>query len=173
MGLRIPPNQIVESKYTSGNEYMFAKTYKEYKGYYYEMNGKNFAGKEFNVNNPEIIKIDNPTNNKLKFNPSTYIYGAISGVQLVTQIATPYFFKPTESDIQKGQVTRYFAKKTNENPFIIKEINQDTYKTLQSDPLYQTTSIIFIFSPGYPNGLPQSIDDAEKQMPGIKAFLGL
>ena len=40
MGLRVPQNQIVESKYTSGNEYMFAKTYKEYKGYYYEMSGK-------------------------------------------------------------------------------------------------------------------------------------
>ena len=43
MGVRVPQNQIIESKYTSGNEYMFAKTYKEYKGYYYEMSGKQFA----------------------------------------------------------------------------------------------------------------------------------
>jgi hypothetical protein len=173
MGLRVPPNQIVESKYTSGNEYMFAKTYKEYKGYYYEVSGKKFAGKEFNVNNPEIIKINNPTNNKLKFNPSTYIYAAISGVQLAGSIITSHMFKPTESDIQKGQVTRYFSKKINGNPIIIKEIDQDTFKTLQSNPLYQTIAILFVFSPGYTNGVPQDLDEKEKEFSGIKAFLGL
>jgi hypothetical protein len=40
MGIRIPKNQTVESKYTSGKEYMFVSTQNEYKGYYYEMNGK-------------------------------------------------------------------------------------------------------------------------------------
>ena len=36
MALRILKNLIVTSKYTSGGEYMFKSTQKEYKGYYYD-----------------------------------------------------------------------------------------------------------------------------------------
>ena len=168
MGVRVPQNQIIESKYTSGNEYMFAKTYKEYKGYYYEMSGKQFAGKEFNVNNPEIIKIDNKSNNKLKFNPLTYVYGAISGVNLVSSTVSS-IPNSNNSSTNAGieNIVKFYCKKINQQPIIIKEISEDTYKSLQSDPLYQTTYV------GVYQNRNQTPDDAEKKIPGIKAFLGL
>ena len=58
MALRILKNLIVTSKYTSGGEYMFKSTQKEYKGYYYELNGKIYAGKEFKTASYELLKID-------------------------------------------------------------------------------------------------------------------
>ena len=169
MGLRVPQNQIVESKYTSGNEYMFATTYKEYKGYYYEMSGKKFAGKEFNINNPEIIKIDNKSNNKLKFNPLTYVYGVVSNVSLsnssITSLPTTNF--PDISNAGSDNIVRFYCKKVNQQPIVIKEIDEATYKSLQSNPLYQTTFV------GTYQGKAQTIDDAEKKIPGVKAFLSV
>ena len=50
---------------------------------------------------------------------------------------------------------------------IIKEIDENTYKSLITNSLYQVTFI------GTYQGKTQSIDEAEKQLPGIKAFLGL
>ena len=55
--MRVPANIITENKYTIGKEYIDKKTHKLYQGYYYELNNKFFAGKEFNNNAPEIIKI--------------------------------------------------------------------------------------------------------------------
>ena len=76
VNVRIPQNQII-SKYTAGNEYMLTKTQNEYKGYYYELNNKTFAGKTFDPNNPEIVKIKSDKFNKLLSKASTYAYGAI------------------------------------------------------------------------------------------------
>ena len=50
MGLRIPQNQVVQSKYTAGKEYIIESTYREYQGYYYEFNGKYYEGNTFNFN---------------------------------------------------------------------------------------------------------------------------
>ena len=54
MSVRIPSNQIVKSKYTIGKEYMFESTYREYQGYYYELNGKLFAG---NMTLPSMFSV--------------------------------------------------------------------------------------------------------------------
>ena len=40
MALKLPKNQIATSKYTSGGEYVTDKEYKNYQGYYYELNNK-------------------------------------------------------------------------------------------------------------------------------------
>jgi len=53
--MKVPAN-IIETKYTSGNEFVFSFNYKYYQGYYYELNDKIFAGKEFNINAPELVK---------------------------------------------------------------------------------------------------------------------
>lgn len=182
--LRIPPNQIV-SKYSSGNEYMFVTTQKEYKGYYYEINGKLFAGKVFNPNNPEIVKINSNKFNKLLGNASTYVYGVISGVKIpnvpfnstpTTTLNTTDVIDASSSNMNdtvafindKNNITlKFYCKKVNQQPIIIKEIDENTYKSLQKDPLYQTTFV------GTYQNKTQTADDAEKQVQGIKAFLNL
>ena len=80
MSIRIPKNIIVESKYTSGNEYMFKSTQKEYKGYYYEMNGKIFAGREFKINSNELLKINIKNINPLLSRATTSVYGLLSNI---------------------------------------------------------------------------------------------
>jgi hypothetical protein len=164
MGIRIPKNQTVESKYTSGGEYMFASTQNEYKGYYYELNNKTYAGKEFNTNNPEIIKIKSDKYNTLLGSAATYIYGIVSGVKLNNNKPTSIPL-PSNPDVIDRNTLQFYCKKINSN--IIKVIDEETFISLQKNPIYQTT-----FTGTY-NNKTQTPDDAEQQMPGIKAFLGL
>jgi hypothetical protein len=188
MGLRLPQNQAVTSKYTSGKEYMFNSTYREYIGYYYELNGKTFAGKEFNINALELIRFNSGKVNDLLTHPSTYIYGKISGTKITqTKITSlPQPTPPSTNDLYEttsenqginsrvssltllndpSTSLQFYCSKINSN--IIKLIDENTYVKLQSDPLYKTTYI------GTYNNKTQTPNDAEKQLPGIKAFLDL
>lgn len=166
MGLRIPQNQTVTSKYTAGKEYMFVQTYREYIGYYYELNGKLFAGKEFNLKAPELMKINSDKVNKLLTNPATFVYGKISSTKIPDKKPISYQFQKTDPNIQ--YINRYFIQNIiNVNPILIKEINEENYKQMQSNPLYKT--IVIKWDTIFNNDVV--IEQAEKQMPGIKSFL--
>lgn len=165
MGIRIPKNQIVQNKYTTGKEYMFIKTYREYQGYYYELNGKTYAGKEFNPGAYELIKIQSNSVNNLLTNPSTYIYGKVSGNKISTFKPQSHVFQNNNPNVR--YVDRYFIQKININPILIKEVNEEIYKQSQSDPLYKSVTIRW-------DTIGDNIvalDKAEKQMPGIKEYL--
>lgn len=164
--LRVPKNKIVESKYTSGGEYIFAKTYEKYQGYYYETNGKTFAGKEFDINNKEIIKINKDTNNKLKTNPFTYVYGMLSNNKLINSKFNSIPFSPSNKDYENGFVMRYFIKQVNSNPIIIKETDKNGLEQQTNNPLYQTLEVKYKF-----NISDKELDEFDKKMPGLKAFL--
>lgn len=167
MALRIPKNIIVTSKYTSGKEYMVISTYKEYKGYYYELNNKIFAGKEFDPNAPELQKIEVSKINPLLTKASTYLYGLISNVKLNQPRPVSKSYNPTLEELNKGFVMRYFAKKLNETPIKIKEIDETSFKELKQNPIYQVISMNW--STLGDNEILKI--QAEKEMPGIKAFL--
>jgi hypothetical protein len=172
MGLRIPQNQVVQSKYTAGKEYIIESTYREYIGYYYELNNKFFAGKELDLNAPLLIpfpKNNNDNNiNKLLTNSATYVYGRISKTKILNNKVTSQPKSDTSTNTDKGGALflQFFCKKINSNPILIKSIDEDTYIKLQKDPLYITTFI------GTYNKKSQSIEEAEKQVPGIKDFVG-
>lgn len=166
MSLRIPKNKIVENKYTSGGEYIFADSYNNYQGYYYVTNGKIYAGKEFNVNNKEIIKINKEQNNKLKSNPFTYIYGVISKTNIISNKIPSIPFNPTNKDYENGFIMRYFVKKINSNPIEIKETDKNGFERIKSDPLYQNLEVKYKF-----NISDKELDELDKKMPGLKAFL--
>ena len=157
MGLRIPTNQIITNKYTSGKEYMFVSTYREYIGYYYELKGKTYAGKEFNINAPEIILIHSDQVNKLLTNPNTYIYGKVSGTKIVKTKVVSAPFTGNES-------IRYFIKKLNTN--LIKEVDEVTFTNAQSDPIYTTLSTYFTYAI-----TEEELNKADTKMSGIKAYL--
>lgn len=161
--MKIPSN-IIEIKYTSDKEFVFSLNYKYYQGYYYELNGKTFAGKEFNANAPELIRSNSSNVNTLLTDSKTYTYGFLSKVKLNS--VSP------SSIISKGNINggiRYFSKKNNTNPILIREITKETFIQYQNDPFYQTISIDFPEG-GY-FGNQKSLDDAEKIMPGIKTFI--
>jgi hypothetical protein len=172
MGLgKIPQNQLTV-KYTSGNEYLDIITYKEYQGYYYELNNKTYAGQNYNVSASELIKSNSDKVNKMRLNPATALYSLISKTNLpiipkITSI--PYNpsaeFKLFEPTSPSGKTpTIFFVKKINEPS--IKQIDESTFRSLQSNPLYQTTFI------GYYNHQTQTQIQAQQQIPGLENFLG-
>lgn len=141
---------------------MFATTQNEYKGYYYEMSGKTFAGEKFDPNNEEIVKIQSDGFNKLLGKASSYIYGAVSGIKIPN---TKVSSVPNSNPNILNNETKFYCQKVNQKPLVIKEINEETYVSLQKDPIYRITYI------GKYLNKSQNIDVAEKQIPGIKAFL--
>jgi hypothetical protein len=169
MALRIPTNQIITSKYTIGKEYLVLNTHKEYQGYFYEMNNKFFAGKEFDINAPELIKVTSDKVNPLLLNPKTSTYGKLSGIKL-DNTDVRYYNDQIESE-RNDIVTQYFVRNiTQTNPIIIKQVDSETFNKLQTNPLYQKTSLDFI--PGTTKGYSKKdIERAEKELPNITLFL--
>jgi len=170
MPLRIPSNQI-KFNYTAGKEYMFISTHNEYQGHYYKFNGKTFAGKEFDLYAPELIKIPVDNKGSSLFNPlltnaATYLYGKISNTQINN-------FTPTSivGKVSQEKTIRYFTKKINNNPILIKEISKEDYMILQKQPNPLLQIINIQFPPGGYFADQKNLDEAEKQMPGIKAFI--
>jgi hypothetical protein len=156
--MRIPANIITENKYTIGKEFINRKTHKPYQGYYYELNNKFFAGKEFNNNAPELIKIKSDQVNNLLLTAATYIFGSLSKVKLTDQKIPSFFFK-YESNI------RYFTAKFNEKS-LIKEINEETFNQIKDNPLY--VSLPLSYDGGFNDN---ELNEAENKIPGIKLFV--
>lgn len=151
--LRIPPNQI-KNKYTSGNEYMSEQTQQEYKGPYYEFNGKVYIGKEYSVNSPTLIKLDSTNSNNLLSKAGSYIYGVISNNVVKS--------KKIYSHIYTDQKERYYIYQINVK--VIKEINEETYNNFINDPLYKVIKLKYPFN-------NTELDNGEKNIPGIKEFI--
>jgi len=160
--VKVPAN-IIETKYTSGNEFVFSFNYKYYQGYYYELNGKTFSGKEFNINAPELVKADSKEINPLLTSAKTLIYGSLSKIKL-NNINVKGVVPADAHNVNIDLVT-FYCKKINTNPILIKQISEQTYYVLKNDPLYIVTYI------GNYKGIDQSIYDASKQIPELRDWL--
>lgn len=159
--MKVPSNIIVRSQYTAGKEFIYADSYEEYQGYYYGMNNKYFVGQVFDPNAREILKINSDKVDKLKLNSKLFAFISLLKTQIPGNIKIP-------SIVPDGRnATRYFAKKLNYNPILIKEIDENTSAQLQLDPTYQVLSLTLPAS----DYDPAILDDADKKMPGIKDFL--
>ena len=114
-------------------------------------------------------KIISPKSNNLLKIASGFLFGKLSGIN-INQKITPnsVVYQPTQEDYDKGYSIRYFYKKINVTPLIIKETNKENYDLLVNDPLYQVISIRWTIIPENLN-----LDQAEQQMPGLKSFLGV
>lgn len=156
MAIRIPQNKII-NKYTAGKEYILESTYDEYIGYYYELNGKSFAGKEFSPNAPILLKKGSSNINKLIENPLTRVYGRLTN--LVLDLSTPPSFV-----FNYDSNVRYFTYQINKKQ--IKEVSEDTFNTFSKNPLFTTAKLSF--TTGFNE---QELNIAEKKIPGIKTFV--
>jgi hypothetical protein len=165
MSIRIPSNQIVTSKYTAGSELLVESTNTVYVGYYYELNNNLYAGKSYNEKAPKLIKIKD-RNTLLGKNNSLAIFSLISGITSQTlQKPNPTSLPSIPPLIKETTTVKFYCKKINIQPILIKEISEDNYKSLQLDPLYQTTYV------GTYQGKFQSLDQANQQIPGLKSFV--
>ena len=156
--MKIPANIIETGKYTVGGELVYKETQASYKGYYYILNKRYFTGKEYTSDAPELVKIEQ--SNTLLYRPTTAIFSAISGIT-AKSLRSPKISSVQPNIESNPTPVRYFSQQVNVKPTIIKEISKETYNSLQGNSLFITTFI----------GPTQNIDQAEKQMPGLKAFL--
>lgn len=158
--MRVPKNIIQTGQYTSGKEFVYKKTQAPYKGYYYSLNDSYYVGKEYKEKADELIKI--AQSNALLNNSSTALFSAISGI--TSQMLRPANTPAIQSNIESNNVpVRYFMRQVNIQPVTIKEISKPVYDSLQGNPLYQTTFV----------SKDQNIDQADRQLPGLKAFLSV
>jgi hypothetical protein len=158
--MKVPKNIIQVGKYTSGGEFVEELSNKPYQGYYYELNGSLYTGKEYSVDAIKIIK--KQAQNQLYNSTSTAMFSFMSGITS-QQLSIPLINSVSINTTS----TRFFAQKINVNPIIIKEIDEKSYTSLQGTPLYKTTFI------GNYNGVNQNVDQAEAQIPGLKTFLSV
>jgi hypothetical protein len=151
--MRPPSNIVASSQYTIGNEFVLISSKTDYQGYYYEFNGKYYTGKTFNISAPEIIK-------KESINPKSGSFPSLPVNTLTGPINLAF---DQQDDVGSF---RYFAKQVNTTPILIKEISEETYNNLQSNPIYQTLSISVSNIED-----PVTLERANKAMFGIKDFL--
>ncbi len=163
----IPKTAIVTGKYASQGEYVYANTNAPYVGYYYELAGKKFAGKEYSVDAQEIIKPTSTPQNVFLRTPATSLYSLISNGLLQIPQSISFLSTPSDADFSFERYDQivFFCKKINDPSVGIKEIDEQTYLQLKNNPLYQTTYI------GDYNGNPQTPEDASKQIEGLISFL--
>lgn len=160
--MRIPSN-LIKYDYTIGGEFVYASNQKDYQGHYYFLGNKYYVGREFRVNAPELYKKTSPEYNTLLENPALKTYSLISGKTSQT-LASPKYIPIAKLDLDTDQeiIETYYAKKINIIPPFIKQIDKKAYLDLQKDPFYQVVSLNSDYS---------NLEEAEKQMPGLKAFL--
>jgi hypothetical protein len=92
--IRIPASKIKKGLYTSGEEYVYPRSTKFYKGYYYTINNKSYVGKDFDVNTKqqEIVLAKKV---KAINNPNSLIYNIVAGIKQGS--STPIPSKPSKS----------------------------------------------------------------------------
>ena len=167
--MKVPLNIIQTGKYTSGNEFVEEKTNKPYQGYYYELNGSLYTGREYSIDAIKIIKKQDQ--NQLYNSSNTALFSLVSGItsqQLtVPPINSTNVNSLSDEGLRSYSSTRFFIQKINVNPIIIKEVDEKSYISVRGNPLYKTTFI------GTYNNIDQTIAQAEAQIPGLKTFLSV
>jgi hypothetical protein len=158
-----PKNQIQTGFYSNGTLAELATT-KPYTGPYFNTSdGKSFSGKEPNDGpNLELIPLPNPTikrkptpafdegdelgNQDPRFLPYNSRYSNIIGASRNEVPYSPISYYPilTQDDINNGEFTRYFVKKSNQNLYI--EISASNFNDSLSSSLYLQVPLIWVIS---------------------------
>ena len=152
--IQIPKNRIVENQYTNGTgigknlALRFTRSKIPYIGFYSIINGnKYFTGKTYTDKSKPLEKYN-------------ILATAIAVAAAAGSIAT----KANSLLSKESALLRYFYKNLTVKEIDIKEIDLNAYKQLSgsNSPNYQVISY---------DAKTQSLDDINKQMPGLRAFL--
>ena len=151
------PKNLIKVKYSSGGELVYKATSAPFSGSYYELNNKIYEGNSFSYGAFELVTPNDA--NKLYNSSATSTYSFISGVTSQT-LAEPEI---NQIPFQYNEPNFYYSQ-VNIQPLFIREIDEESYNNLQNNGLYKTTFI------GTYKGVTQTIDDDDKQLPGVKVF---
>jgi hypothetical protein len=152
--IQIPKNKIVENQYTNGTgigknlALRFVRSRIPYVGFYNIVNGsKYFTGKTYTEESRPLEKYN-------------IIQAASNAIATAGSVATQVnsLLGP------KAESTRYFYKDLTVKDIKIKEIDQKTFNTLsqRNDSSFQVIPF---------NSKTQTLNDVNKQMPGLREFL--
>jgi hypothetical protein len=148
----IPKSRIIENQYTNGNGVgnniilRFADTKKPYIGFYTIVNGnKYYSGKTYDKDSKLLEQY------KASVNPNAV--ASAGSIPLNT----------FSSNVNNGP--RYFYKDLTSPSNLIKEIDRNAYNQL-AGKLSNTYQVISY------NSNTQTLEEVNKQMPGLAAFLG-
>jgi len=156
--MKVPKNKIKTGKYTSGGEFVELLSNKSYQGYYFGLNNKFYIGREYSSDAIELVRVQQQ-NQLYSQGQSTALFSFLSGI--TSQVLSSPRVPGIPPQLNDTNTTRYFSQQINVKPIIIKEITKEVYDSLQENPLYKTTFV----------GPSQDINQAEKQIPGLKSFL--
>lgn len=149
------PKSKIETNLYSNGDLLIKSSLKSYYGLYFATSdGRFYSGKEPNDGpNLELIQVeaevaDSDANavvgniSDLRYaNLENTRYSNLSRPSLQTNFPISFTPQPTEGDYQTGEITRFFAKKRNEN--IYYEV-QDT--SVSSNPIYAVFSLQWVIS---------------------------
>lgn len=158
-----PKNQIQTGFYSNGALAVLT-TNKPYTGPYFNTSdGKSFSGKEPNDGpNLELIPLPNPNikrkptpsfdegdelgNQDPRFLPYNSRYSIITGASRNETPYSPISYYPilTQDNIDNGEFTRYFVKKSNQNLYT--EINSNNFAESISSNLYISFQLPWVIS---------------------------
>ena len=161
----IPKSRIQENQYTNGTGFgknvllRFPDTKKPYIGSYTVINGsKYYSGKEY-VENSQLLE-----QYTIPINPSA-VASAGSIPTLAAVSISGVILSGNESLPSSSSSIRYFYKDLTSSSNLIKQIDKKAYDQL-SDKLSNTYQVISY------NKNTQTLEEVNKQMPGLAAFLG-
>jgi len=150
--IQIPKSRILENQYTNGTgigknlALRFVRSKIPYIGYYVVINGnKYFTGRAYSDKSKPLEK-----------------YNILAAAAFVVAAAGSIATKA--NSLSSKNVIRYFYKDLTVKDISIKEIDKAAYDKLAGtlSPNYQVISY---------NSATQSLDEVDKQMPGLRAFL--
>jgi hypothetical protein len=153
----IPKSRIQESLYTNGTgigqniALRYISDKKPYIGSYNIVNGSKYStGKTFDDNSKPLEKYN-------------LLAPAASTIAAAGSIPT---LKNSPINSNNSSPTRYFYKDLGTSNISIKEIDKNAYNQLANQPSsnYQVISY---------NSTTQTLEETNKQMPGLAAFLGI
>jgi hypothetical protein len=161
----IPKSRIQENQYTNGTGFgrnimlRFPDTKKPYIGFYVVINGNKYYGGKTYTENSQLLE-----QYKIPINPST-----IASAGSIPTLAAIPILGNTLSDNKNLSLSsspiRYFYKDLTSSSNLIKEIDKKAYDQLSSQ-LSNTYQVISY------NRDTQTLEEVNKQMPGLAAFLG-
>ena len=150
--IQIPKSRILENQYTNGTgigknlALRFVRSKIPYIGYYVVINGnKYFTGRAYSDKSKPLEK-----------------YNILAAAAFVVAAAGSIATKA--NSLSSKNVIRYFYKDLTVKDISIKEIDKAAYDKLAGtlSPNYQVISY---------NSATQSLEEVDKQMPGLRAFL--
>jgi len=151
------PKNLIKFKTAAKGELVYKATSAPFSGSYYEFNNKIYEGSSFTYGAFELVTPEN--SNKLYNSNSTFAYS------LSTGITTQTLSQPEINQVvNEAALINFYYTQINIQPSFIREIDEESYNNLQNNGLYKTTFV------GTYKGVTQTIDDADKQIPGVSSI---